>query len=104
MGAGQAKARIAPTAPRLSDGSSWWAEPTMIWKPTSFCRVFNFPTTVTAEDEGFVPLPSPSRTGGDGRPPPFFGEPAREGTLSNYPVRFLLPRSSAFPLLGGHGS
>src|SRR5258708_16455362 len=68
MGAGQAKARIAPTAPRLSDGSSWWAEPTMIWKPTSFCRVFNFPTTVTAEDEGFVPLPSPSPTGG-GLPP-----------------------------------
>jgi len=67
MGAALAKAKMAPTAPRPSEGSSWCAAPTMTWNPTSFLRVFNLPTTVTAEDEGFLGLPSPSWTGEDAR-------------------------------------
>src|ERR1035441_4153435 len=46
--------RIAPTAPASSEGCNFWAAPTSTWKPTSFCRVFRPPTTVTAADDGFV--------------------------------------------------
>src|SRR5260221_383091 len=67
----------------------------MTWKPTSFCRVFNLPTTVTAEDEGFVALPSPSRTGGDACRSTDSAEPVSDATLTSSLLCFSLSAAGA---------
>src|SRR5260370_34993214 len=45
---------MAPTAPASSEGCSLCAAPTNTWNPTSFWRVFNLPTTVTADEDGLL--------------------------------------------------
>src|ERR1700722_5039769 len=106
MGAGTAKARMAPTAPSEREDSSWWAAPTITWKPTSFCRVLSLPTTVMAADDGFdgglsCAGADSSRVGGsDEAFPDDAADPAREATLTSSLLCFSASTAAAWRMRG----
>src|SRR5438034_1348806 len=83
VGAGQANAKIPPTAPASSEDCSLCAAPTRTWNPTSFCRVFGLPTIVTADEDGGGAGVSPVQPGGDARPPSTRVDPASPASAAN---------------------
>ena len=96
VGARQAKARIAPTAPASSEACSLSAAPTMTWNPASFWRVFILPTIVIADDDGFASEGEPVDAAMETSSPPSAPEPAvaaasmRGVTASNVSVTVAL--------------